>query len=276
MEDGERPERHMFAGYQYLEGSPKEKTRARFETMERKWAEMKEQDPQHTIHAELAHFNLDHTLHFVMKHLFKFTDSLGLNEHEMYSLLNQYIFYYNRDHPEEDQIPEYEAHNSRLTPNNSLHMINDLITKYLLTDDKNIISRIQYHTLGHMVTCYDPEKWESGEDSLFRSGYTSANYCNIPTKEVEPNICKSHSFKKLDLQGLPEGMKLIDREYTFSKAHLQGGVETQDLIQYITIEGSPFICGIISTPTCKDPSKLVGLGDNISSTGFTYQSRKFI
>ena len=51
------------------------------------------------------------------------------------------------------------------------------------------------------------------------------------------------------------------------------GLQANDFIQYVNIEDSKYICGVISTPTCNSPSKLSGLGDNISSTGFVYQKK---
>ena len=66
-------------------------------------------------------------------------------------------------------------------------------------------------------------------------------------------------------------MEIIEHNYTVSNQN--EGVEFEDFIQYIKIKDSKFICGVISTPVCKHPSKLVGLGDNISSTGFVYQKK---
>jgi len=144
--------------------------------MKEKWAEMKEQNPNHTIHVELAHFNLNHTLHYLMKYLLIHTDSIGFNEQEIYTLYNQYIFYENRINPKNKVAREYiKSHNSRLSIQDSLGLIYNLVTQYL-EGGYNTISRIQYHTLGHMITCYDPKVWESADASLFRGGYTSALY----------------------------------------------------------------------------------------------------
>mmetsp|Transcript_17152 Transcript_17152/g.15134 ORF Transcript_17152/g.15134 Transcript_17152/m.15134 type:complete len:141 (+) Transcript_17152:664-1086(+) len=140
----------MFAGYQYMEGAPKDNTKDRYKVIREKWIKMKEEDPQHTIHVELAHFNLNHTLHYLMKYLFNETDSVGLNEQEIYTLYNQYIHYHNRENPDlkESLI---ESHNSLPSVYDSLDLIYKLVTRFLEKRNKNI-SRIQYHTLGHMIT----------------------------------------------------------------------------------------------------------------------------
>ena len=145
-------ERHMFAGYQYMEGAEKYDTKDRFKVMKERWEELKEENPLNTIHVELAHFNLNHTLHYLMKYLFDSTDSLGLNEQEIYTLYNQYIYYKNKEIEENEEKEEYiESIESLLTVYDSLNLIHSLITRFLEPENYHI-SRLQYHTLGHMIT----------------------------------------------------------------------------------------------------------------------------
>jgi transaldolase len=72
-------------------------------------------------------------------------------------------------------------------------------------------------------------------------------------------------MNKLDLSQLSSNMTIIEN---FSVLN-----NTGDFMQFIKLEDTKFICGVTTTPTCIKPSKLTGLGDNISSTGFTYQNR---
>lgn len=50
-------------------------------------------------------------------------------------------------------------------------------------------------------------------------------------------------------------------------------VGAENFMRFVRFKDTKFICGVITTPTCKRPTKLTGLGDNISSTGFTYQKK---
>lgn len=174
--------KHMFAGYQYMEATPKYEAKERFRKMGTLWKEMKDDDPMHTIHVELAHFNSHHTIHYLMRFLFPYADSIGFNEQEIFTLYNQFVFYKNREHQDEDDELEMGPSDSRLTVYESLSIMQQIISKFMEERYPNI-SRLQYHTLGHMITCYDPEKWDSAEDSLFRTGLTSAKYCMLHSKQ---------------------------------------------------------------------------------------------
>lgn len=263
--DGVNIAKHMFAGYQYMESEPKYDTRSKFMEIEQEWIQLKQKHPEDVIHVELAHFNKDHTLHYMMKYLFNNTDSVGLNEQEIYTLLNQYIYYENIENPNSANTTYLDLKESRIQPIDSIRLIYKLVTKYLEKLNPSI-SRIQYHTLGHMVTCYDPNIWESAVDSLFRAGLTSILYCEDLANTSSKSLCDTHSFKKLDLAGLDDTMTIIPSNSTYSG--------TEDFMAFYKINNSKFICGAISTPTCNKPKKLTGLGDNISSTGFVYHNRK--
>lgn len=147
----EKITRHMFAGYQYMEASPKYDTKERFRIMSSKWMEMKKEDPEHTIHIELAHFNSIHTIHYVMRFLFPLADSVGFNEQEIFSLYNQFVFYKNKEHQDSDEETEMGPSASRLTVDDSLNIMYALVSKFLEQTYPNI-TRLQYHTLGHMIT----------------------------------------------------------------------------------------------------------------------------
>lgn len=258
------PFKHMFAGYQYMEAQPKLEAKKRFKVIKDNWAKMKNENQNHTIHVELAHFNYHHTIHYVMKYLFNYTDSIGFNEQELFAVYNQLVFYKNRYEDSEDDEQEIGPSSSRLTHYDSLNLIYPLIKRFLVEKYPNI-SRVQYHTLGHMITWYDPEIWESGEESLLRTGLTSATYCALNSKNTDTPLWKTHSMNKLDLSQLSSNMTIIEN---FSVLN-----NTGDFMQFIKLEDTKFICGVTTTPTCIKPSKLTGLGDNISSTGFTYQNR---
>lgn len=263
-DQGLTPTKHMFAGYQYMEAQPKYDSKARFKTIMNEWKQMREKNSEHTIHIELAHFNYHHTIHYIMKYLFNHTDSIGFNEQELYAIYNQLVFYKNKDDAENDD-QEIGPSSSRLTPDDSLNLISQLIEKYLVNKYPNI-SRVQYHTLGHMITCYDPDIWESADESLIKTGLTSATYCALHAKDPNAPLWKSHAMKRLEVSDHSSNMTMLEGYSTIKN--------TEDFMKYYKINNTKFVWGVISTPTCRKPTKLTGMGDNISSTGFTYQNKK--
>lgn len=224
--------RHMFAGYQYMEALPKYDAKARFFKIRDEWKSLKQEDPGHTIHAELAHFNFHHTIHYIIKHLFDYVDSVGFNEQEMFSLYNQFIFYKNRERESDEDEAEIGPSSSRLTVYDSIDLITKLIKRFI-EDRFPGISRLQYHTLGHMITCYDPLVWDSADDSLMKAGLTSALYCSLHSKEKEKPLCESHTIKKIDLSNLPLNTTVIASNSTYPGA--------ENFMQYISITDSKFI-----------------------------------
>lgn len=256
--------KHMFAGFQYMEAITKSEMKQRFLVIKDQWKALKESDPLSEIHLEMAHFNYYYTIHYIIKHLFPFTDSFGLNEQEIVSAINQFIFYQNNER-DDDVDENFLASPSRLSIYESLQLLHKLIAKYISKKFINI-TRVQYHTLGHMITCFDPDVWDSTEDSLFKSGYVSANYCNQYSEQSKLPVCETHSIKTLNLE---------DLDNSFTRIHINSKYENSTtFVQYVKINDTKFICGIVSTPVCKHPSRLTGMGDNISSTGFVYHNKK--
>ena len=256
--------KHMFAGYQYMEALTKEEIKERFLVMNSEWKKLKENDPESEIHLELAHFNYYYTLHYIIKHLFPFADSVGLNEQEIVSTINEFIFYQNilKD---DDLDEEFLISPSRLSVYESIDLIHKLISKYISKNFENI-SRVQYHTLGHMITWYDPDIWESAENSLFRSGYASSTFCNQYSDQSTLPLWETHSIKPLNINDLEGNLIPIHIESKFENS--------TTFVQYFKIDQTKFICGVVSTPVWKKPSRLTGMGDNISSTGFIYHNKK--
>ena len=256
--------KHMFAGFQYMEAITKPEMKQRFMVIKDQWKALKESDPQSEIHLELAHFNYYYTIHYIIKYLFPYTDSVGMNEQEIVGAINQFLFYQNNE-KDDDIDEELLASPSRLSVYESLQLLNKLIAKYISKKFDNI-SRVQYHTLGHMITCFDPDVWDSTEDSLLKSGYVSSNYCNQYSDQSKLPICETHSIKKLNLDDLNDGFTQIQVNSKYDNS--------TTFVQYAKINGTKFICGVVSTPVCTKPTRLTSMGDNISSTGFIYHNKK--
>lgn len=143
---------HMFAGFQYSEALDRYDVKARFMQIGEIWRNLKEKDKNHTIHAELAHFNHYYTLHYAVKHLLAHVDSIGLNEQEIVSLIKQLIFYKDRESGNETDVTEILGPaKSKISVVESLQLLSSLIIEFI-SPKYSHISRIQYHTLGIMAT----------------------------------------------------------------------------------------------------------------------------
>lgn len=161
---------HLLAGLQYMEAMTQQEVRARFDKMRDEWRKIKEDNKEHTIHIELAHFNFFYSKHYIISRLFNYADSVGFNEQEIVALFEQLLYYEEKTMSDIDDLKDFYPAKSKIGPYESLNLIAYLINNYFEPTYKNV-TRIQYHTLGTMATCYDPNVWESGDMSLFRYSF---------------------------------------------------------------------------------------------------------
>jgi ADP-dependent phosphofructokinase/glucokinase len=83
-----KPKKHMFGGFQLMESKSSSVIAERLQKMSDKWSSLKKAG--NLIHAELAAFQNQDTMVSIDKYALSHTDSLGLNEQELNTLINYF------------------------------------------------------------------------------------------------------------------------------------------------------------------------------------------
>lgn len=108
----------------------------------------------------------------------------------------------------------------------------------------------------------------------YRSGLTSAIYCTDEARD-DSSLCNTHNFSPLNIADFETMRQKYASLRTLEQIPIDSTFkDVEHFMQTFKVRDTKFICSIITTPTCKEPKKVTGLGDNISSTGFIYQDKR--
>jgi len=205
-------------------------------------------NPQITLHLELASIADISFLTELANTIFPFVDSLGLNEQELGFL------YYSLQGGQDYDIEKIKKDFKDPSLETIIHTISfviENISKLYKPNTEHRFSRIHFHSLKfHIVAQLKDSRWESGRISVAAGSLkASIQSCSFDKNKHDPE----EMF-----------MLLVDESSKSFKDsdpvlyHLENNVEYY----------------IVPVLVCKSPSKTVGLGDAISSSGLIYHQRR--
>eukprot|EP00127_Corallochytrium_limacisporum_P004737 Clim_evm91s172 gene=Clim_evmTU91s172 len=228
---------YVIGGLQLMEGQDETMLRSKLLDLQKFVLEL----PKTTkIHLELGSFADPDVYAMILDYLLPFSDSIGLNEQEIFTLYKM--------------LATGELHNegTALLPlQNAVDML------YAVFDDERMkeLDRIHLHTLAYHVMCQRPGHWQNPVPGLVDGALRSTRHA-CDKEQLNDDLVELRMLATDRISS-----EAVDGNYTVSAQH-----PTYSWFS----EKHKLECHLALMLVCKDPVRTVGLGDNISSSALAH------